>query len=179
LLDAVHELRDTQPSVRVEFAGDGDLEGLRRRAAELGLAERVRFAGWIGTRERDELLARCALFVLPSHAEGLPMSLLEAMAAGCPVVASAVGGIPDLVVHGANGLLVPPGDRDSLALALERLLVDRDLAARLGSEARATLAQRYNPEQSLERLEQIYAGLGVSRTPVRAHAKPQTLQEAA
>src|SRR2546421_71059 len=90
LLDAIVEI----PGARLICAGDGDLEAVRRRAAELGLASRVKLAGWIGPGARADLLRICSVFVLPSHAEGVPMSLLEAMAAGCPAVASAVGGIP-------------------------------------------------------------------------------------
>src|SRR6185437_16524997 len=112
-----------------------------------------------------------------SHAEALPMSLLEAMAAGCPVIASAVGGIPDLVQHGKNGLLVSRGEPSALARALKALLDDPDLAARLGRGARATIAGRYTPNHVLERLEQIYGGLGVPRGPRRARATARRLQE--
>jgi glycosyltransferase involved in cell wall biosynthesis len=134
--------------------------------------------GWIGRSRRGELLRRTAVFVLPSHAEGLPVSLLEAMAAGCPVIASAVGGIPDVITDGVNGLLVPAHDRDALALALHRLLVDRRLAARLGREARNTIARRYTVEQAVERLEQIYSGLGVRRRPSPSFVfRKKSLQE--
>src|SRR5262249_26378170 len=120
LLDAIAR----NPAARLVCAGDGDLEGVRRRADELGLASRVKLTGWIGAGARADLLRTCSVFALPSHAEGVPMSLLEAMAAGCPAVASAVGGIPDVVRHGANGLLVTPGDPSSLAHALGRILGD-------------------------------------------------------
>jgi len=177
LLDAVSELAPRHPALRLEFAGDGDLGRLVERAAALGIDERVRLRGWIGARERDDLLARAAVFVLPSHAEALPVSLLEAMAAGCPVVASRVGGIPDLVQDGVNGLLVPPRDPEALAHALRTVLDDADLAARLGREARATVAERYTLERALERLEQVYGALGVPRGPARAAVTARTLQE--
>jgi glycosyltransferase involved in cell wall biosynthesis len=125
----------------------------------------------------DGDLGRSSAFVLPSYAEGLPMSLLEAMAAGCAVVATRVGGIPDLVTDGVDGLLVPPGDPDALAAALLRVLHDRAFAERLGNAARETIANRYAVERSLERLEHIYAGLGVRREAVRKAAAAQTLQE--
>jgi glycosyltransferase involved in cell wall biosynthesis len=89
------------------------------------------------------------------------MSLLESMAAGCPVVATAVGGIPDLVSHGVNGLLVRPGDTQALADAVARVLADPKLARSLGRAARATVAARFTPERSLERLGQIYTALGL------------------
>ena len=177
LLDAVSEIAPSQPALRLECAGDGDLGRLVERAAALGIDERVRLRGWIGARERDDLLARASIFVLPSHAEALPVSLLEAMAAGCAVVASRVGGIPDLVEDGVNGLLVPARDPSALAAALRRLLDDPDLAARLGRAARATVAERYTLELALERLEQVYGALGVPRGPARAPVAARTLQE--
>jgi len=177
LLDAVAALRPVCPRLRIECAGDGDLGALQRRAAELGIGAQVEMRGWIGPRERSRLLERAAVFVMPSHAEGMPMSLLEAMAAGCPVIASAVGGIPDLVTHDVNGLLVPPRDPAALADALRALLSEPRRAARLGREARATIANRYTAEHALERLEQLYAGLGVRRgAPNRAVHTPR-LQE--
>jgi glycosyltransferase involved in cell wall biosynthesis len=177
LLDAVAEVRRTIPGVRLECAGDGDLDALRRHAERLGVAANLTLPGWIGRLRRDELMRRAAVFVLPSHAEGLPVSLLEAMAAGCPVIATDVGGIPDVVADGVNGLIVPLRDRDALALALHRLLVDRRLAARLGREARNTIARRYTVEQALERLEQIYSALGVGRVPSRRFPARRKLQE--
>jgi glycosyltransferase involved in cell wall biosynthesis len=119
--------------------------------------------GWLGREAAGQLLSRASVFVLPSYAEGLPMSVLEAMAAGCPVVATRVGGIPDLITDGVDGLLVPPGDPHALAAALERILRDPAFARQLGNAARQTIANRYTAERSLERLEQLYAGLGVRR----------------
>jgi glycosyltransferase involved in cell wall biosynthesis len=97
--------------------------------------------------ERDdvrELLAGSDLFVLSSRSEGLPMSVLEAMAAGLPVVATAVGGIPELVVDGETGLLVPPGDPDALADALRRLVDDPELRQRFGAAGRARAAALFD-----------------------------------
>lgn len=177
LVDAVSRLRPVCPRLRVECAGDGDIAGLRSRTLEQGVAAHVTMRGWLAPREREALLARAAVFVLPSHFEALPMSLLEAMAAGCPVIATAVGGIPDVVRDGENGLLVPPGQPGALADALRRLLADRALAERLGREARATIAAHYTLERSLERLEQIYAGLGVRRDAPCPVAVARKLQE--
>jgi glycosyltransferase involved in cell wall biosynthesis len=177
LIEAVSEVRQTIPDVRLECAGDGDVEGALRHVAVRGLRPNAHFPGWLSPRRREELLARASVFVLPSHAEGVPMSLLEAMAAGCPVIATDVGGIPDVITHGVNGLLVPVGDRDALALALHRLLVDRDLAAELGCAARETIRRRFTTEHAIERLDQIYSGLGVRRGPPRRSQAAAKLQE--
>ena len=163
LLQAVLGLRRTFPGLRVECAGDGEVDEVERCVTSMGLASNVRVHGWIGRRKREDLLARASIFVLPSHAEGLPVSLLEAMAAGCAVVATTVGGIPDVVEDGFNGLLVPAGDSRALEAALARLLADRELAREMGRAARATIASRFTPERTVSQVEELYSDLGVGR----------------
>lgn len=162
LLEAVALLREWHPAVRVELAGDGDADAIDRRAHELGIGDRVLIRGWCSPEERSRLLARASLFVLPSHVEGLPMSLLEAMAAGCPLVATRVGGIPDVVHDKVNGLLVGPADPVALAAAMVRVLGSAPLAERIGREARATIARRHSPAAAVEQLGRIYSDLGVA-----------------
>ncbi|HUI98776.1 MAG TPA: glycosyltransferase family 4 protein [Usitatibacter sp.] len=177
LLEAVAALAPRAPHLRLECAGEGDLDAVLARARALGIAERLVLRGWIAPRERDELLARAWVFVLPSRAEALPMSVLEAMAAACAVVATAVGGIPDVVRHGVNGLLVPPAEPGALAEALAALLSDPGRAARLGRAARATIAERYTVDRAVERLEQVYGALGIPRGRARAPVAARRLQE--
>jgi glycosyltransferase involved in cell wall biosynthesis len=118
------------------IVGEGpDREVLEAETRRLGLAERVRLTG--ERRDVPELLATSDVFVLSSASEGLPVSVLEAMAAELPVVASAVGGMAELVVDGETGLLVPPGTPAELAAALGRLIADRNLRRRLGAGGRA------------------------------------------
>jgi glycosyltransferase involved in cell wall biosynthesis len=155
-------LREWQPTVRLELAGDGDADAIARRAHELGIGDRVLIRGWCPAGERERLLARASLFVLPSHVEGLPMSLLEAMAAGCAVIATRVGGIPDVVQDNVNGLLVGHDDPAALAAAMVRVLGNAALAERIGREARATIARRHAPAAAVEQLGRIYSELGVS-----------------
>src|SRR5690606_6934294 len=102
-----------------------------------------------------------AVLALPSYAEGLPMSLVEAMSAGVPVIASSVGGIPEMVLDGVSGCLVAPGDRASLERCLRRLLLDRAHAARIGAAARESARLRFSPERTLGRLEELYRALGL------------------
>lgn len=159
LLAAASRLVPRFPGLRLVFGGEGDGGALRRRAAELGLAERIELPGWLGQDARDAELARAEVFCLPSHAEGLPMAMLEAMAAGKAVVATAVGGIPEALHDGDNGLLVPPHDDEALARALARLLGDPALRDRLAGQARTTIEQHYSTEVVCGQLSAIYREL--------------------
>jgi len=159
LLDAVARLAPRFPRLRLVMGGSGDLEGLRRAAAARGIEERIALPGWLDAAARDAELVRASVFCLPSHAEGLPMAVLEAMAAGKAVVASSVGGIPELVQDGVNGLLVPPHDAAALAAALARLLDDDGLRRALGAQARSTVETQYSTQAVCGRLAAIYNDL--------------------
>jgi glycosyltransferase involved in cell wall biosynthesis len=161
LIEAFAAVRARVPDAELVCAGDGDLDAVARRAGELGMREAVHLTGWIGDVKKAELLASAAVFVLPSYAEGSPISLLEAMAAGVPPVASAVGGIPDLIAEGANGFLVQPGDRQTLATRLSALLLDPSLRERLGAAAADTVRERFDIDRVMTQLEQMYAAIGL------------------
>lgn len=161
LVEAVALLRKWNAQIRLELAGDGDAGALARHAYELGMGDRVLVRGWCPPEECARMHARSAIFVLPSHVEALPMSLLEAMAAGCAVIATRVGGIPDVVQDGVNGLLVAPRQPVQIAEAIARLLAEPGLAAQLGRAARATIARRHSPEGAVQDLGRIYSDLGV------------------
>ena len=180
LLDAVSALRALVPGIRLVCAGDGDLESVARYAERLGIKDAVSLPGWIGPAEKRSLMNRAAVCVLPSYAEGQPMSLLEAMAAGLPVVATEVGSIPDLVTDGVNGFLFTPGDKETLRLLLLRLLCDPQLGRRIAAAARETVRLRFDADRVVAQLEGIYAGLGlVGSADARAPAPAGPLREAA
>ena len=140
LVEAVARLTP-ECRARVEFmlAGNGETERLRARVKELGLQDVVEIREWVEPAERDRLLAAAHAFVLPSHAEGLPMSMLEAMAWGLAPICTPVGSIPEHVVDGANGLLVTPGDVAQLSAAIERLVANDAERMQMGRLARATV----------------------------------------
>jgi glycosyltransferase involved in cell wall biosynthesis len=140
------------------FAGDGpDRAALAALASQLGLDGRVTFLG----RRRDvpELIAAADLVVLPSWYEGLPLAVLEAMAAGRPVIASRLPGIQEIITEGADGVLFEPGDPADLARAIGQLLANPSEARRLGAAARRTVADRFSADAMGDRVGQVYAAL--------------------
>lgn len=161
LVDAVPLLRSDAPVVVV---GDGpQRQELERRAAAKGLGDRVRFTGFVAHEEVPAWLASADVLVLPSVYEELGSILVEAMQAGLPVVASAVGGIPDAVTDGVTGRLVPPGDPAALAAAVDEVIGDPELALRLGRAARERAAG-YRWDTLAGRILDLYRAV---RAPLR------------
>ncbi|RZA35641.1 MAG: glycosyltransferase family 4 protein [Lysobacteraceae bacterium] len=159
LVEALALLAPRFPQARLAIGGQGELEQVRRRAEQLGVADRIEELGWVTAGRKGEELARAAVFCLPSHAEGLPMALLEAMAAGKAVVSTGVGGIPDALHDGDNGLMVEPGNVEALARALGRLLGDEDERRRLGARARATIEQEFESGVVIGQISAVYEQL--------------------
>lgn len=154
LVAALARLRDQGLAFDCEIAGEGDerarLEGL---IAQHGLGDRVRLVGW-----RDDVpafLATGDVFAFPSHQEGFPLVLLEAMAVGLPAVASAIPGPVEMIADGVDGVLVPPGDPAALARALAGLVATPERAAALGLAARAKVLEDYGPASLKRRLDAV------------------------
>ena len=146
------------PRLKLSIVGDGPLlPAVRAQVAALGLQDAV----WLPGARADiaALLHTFAVFALPSLAEGTPVSMLEAMACGVPVVASRVGGIPEVVDEGVQGLLVPVGDVDVLAGALGRYALDPDLRAAHGRAARARVEERFSLRAMVGAYDALYDGL--------------------
>jgi len=145
LLDACALLRTRGIPFRAVLVGDGRMrDELTATRDRLGLSDTVELAG-AATQERVvRFWQHAAVAALTSESEGMPVSLMEAGACGVPTVATAVGGVPELIEDGATGILVPPGDSAALAAALERLLCDRELASRLGAAARHRVEERFS-----------------------------------
>lgn len=155
LLEAWPRVLTACPQARLLLAGDGELAAVAARAEALGVAASVSLPGWLDGARKAAALREAAVFVLPSYFEGLPIGVLEAMAAGVPVVATPVGGLPDLLCDGQDALLVPPGDVAALAAALTRLLGDAGLAARLRETAWQTV-QRHAVDKVCAELSALY-----------------------
>ncbi|MEJ5330451.1 MAG: glycosyltransferase [Desulfobaccales bacterium] len=155
LLEALHLLSEELPEATLLLAGEGRRgEALRRQAADLGLGAQVRFLGW--RRDVPLILKALDLYVQPSLWEGLSLALLQAMAAGLPVVATQVGGFEQVITSGVNGVLVPPRDSAALAGAIRELYHDPATRIRLGEAARRTARENYSQETMLQRLKDLY-----------------------
>jgi glycosyltransferase involved in cell wall biosynthesis len=152
LIDALAQLARSRTDWRAVIAGDGDVTPYAAQAKALGLESRIVFAGWLEEDAAHAHLSRAAVLVLPSEAEGLPMSVVEAFAWGVPVVATPVGSIPDVLSDGVQGFIVPVGDDEALAAALERMLADPALRRRLGEEALSRFREKLDFEPYMRRL---------------------------
>lgn len=165
LLEAIARLAPpTRARLRAVIAGNGATDELRLQAARLGVADLVDIRDWVDAQERDRLLAASDMFVLPSYAEGLPMSILEAMAWGLPTICTPVGSVHEYVKDGVNGLLVQPGQIDALARAIEQLAADRELRSRLGRVARATV-EPLDAEQYVKKMCSLYRSVAAANSP--------------
>jgi glycosyltransferase involved in cell wall biosynthesis len=160
LLAAVARMSSAVAPPHLWLCGEGDIATYRTAAKKLGIEQLVHFPGWVRGEHKASLLGRASMFALPSYQEGLPMSILEAMAAGLPVVSTRVGGIPEAVTDGVEGFLIEPGDVDALADRLGRLLSDPATVKRMGHAARARVEATFAAEHIVARLGMIYAELG-------------------
>ena len=168
-LEAASDLHRSRPDVRFLIVGDGELRPhLEQQAHALGLSQCVNFLGW--QRELEPIYADLNLAVLSSLNEGTPVSLIEAMAASLPVVATSVGGVSDLVEHGKTGLLVPPKDPKAFSGAMEALLGDPDRGREMGRLARETVYPKYSHAALIDRMDRLYASMRQASLPARRPA---------
>lgn len=163
LVDALVTLRPKHRGLRLLLAGEGVRAEIEQYAQMRGVRDMLWFGGWVEGRAKTMLWERAAIFVLPSYIEGLPTCVLEAMAAGLPVVATNVGGIPSLIEHAGSGLLISPGDISALANALDQLLSDARGRKRMGKKGRRLFVESFAPEQVIGQVEALYVRHGVSR----------------
>lgn len=154
LLDAVVELKEEFPKVQLYLGGVWIDKNLEKKAN--ACSEFVHHLGWIDSDKKDEYLRKCNIFVLPTYFEGLPMSLLEGMAYGCACVATEVGGIPQVMTNGKDGVIIPVKDVQSLKKALKDLLCNLEMQKALGKNARKTVEDKFEINRSVNKLIEIY-----------------------
>lgn len=174
--DLIPAMANLDPRCRLVLVGGEEDPGIRAalesEIRRLGLEARVHLAGAAVGEEKYRWLSTADIFVLPSYAEGVPISMLEAMAAGLPVIVTPVGGIGSVITDGENGLLVAPGNREQLHRAMQRLADDEALRQRLGSQAKMDCLEKYGVEHSVSAYLDLYNNLGPDqRCAVSPHAQ--------
>jgi glycosyltransferase involved in cell wall biosynthesis len=147
---------ERRPGLRVALAGPGEPDAVA--SALLASSPSLEWIGWLGPERKGELLRECEIFVMSSRSEGMPMALLEAMGYAMAVVTTAVGGIPELIEPGRNGMLIAPEDPAGLADAIDALLADPSLRCRLGTAARRRV-ERLDDIEFATRVEAVYRAL--------------------
>lgn len=170
LFSAVKKLQDKHPNILLLIVGDGAQRGELETMAR-NLKIRTLFAGW--QRDTAPYYSLMDIFVLPSLFEGLPNVLLEAMAMKLALVATNVGGNPDVIHNGKNGFLVPPGDESKLASALESLIVQSDLRLKMGEANRNKVEEQYQWSKTVENVEKVYREITQGCEPSHVHPRGQ------
>ena len=157
LIDAFARLASDHPTARLTLVGDGpDRAALELAVAKAGLTEQIEFTGYLSQDAVAETLANADIFALPSFAEGVPVALMEAMASQIPVLAPRVGGVAELVEDGVHGFVLPPGDVDALASALDNLLSDPGLRLKMGAEGRAKVESEFTQSSEAKWLLRLF-----------------------
>lgn len=164
LLEAIHDLLSEGCNIELALAGNGSIEDkLRNWIEQNNINDKVTFAGYLRSKEKAQFLLDADIFVLPSYTEGCPVSLLEAMAAGLPIVASRVGGIPSIIEDGINGFLVSPKDSNDLKNKLFTLIQNRALMKKIGSTNKKIAWEKYESRLITGKIENIYSSMLAER----------------
>lgn len=159
LLDILTEHKqEFQGKIQVLLGGNGEVEMVQGMIKERGLENLAKYEGWVSGDKKAQLLNCADTYVLPSYFEGVPISILEAESYGLPVISTRVGGIPEIVEDGVNGILITPGDKDALYRAINKLMGDKTLAQQMGAKSLA-IAEEHLPNHVEKQLSDMYTKL--------------------
>ena len=159
LIRAFAQVVGTHPDWNLVIAGDGELSKAETIARTMGIKDNVKFVGWIRDKEKDRIFKVASVFCLPSYAEGFPMAVLDAWAYGLPVVATPVGGLPDIAVDNKNVMLFPVGDIQALSTKLLTLIEDVDVRGKISCEGLKLADTVFNQSNIANQLGQLYSSL--------------------
>ncbi len=177
LIEAVAKLRPKYPDINLIIAGDGfERPTLEKLAKDRGLGDRTQFLGWMANKDLPQYYRGCAVSVIPSLEEGFGIPAAEAMGCETPVVASDAGGLPEVVENGVTGFVVPKGDADALAAAIDRLLADADLRKRMGKAGRARALARFDWDRTVEQFNLVYDKVIAKKPGALKPADPRQAQ---
>jgi len=161
LLEAFLNVCRENPDAHLVLGGDGDVEEVRKIIQDQDVGDRAHLLGWVTGDDKIRVFKECDIYVLPSYNEGLPGSILEAMAVGVPIVSTPVGGIPEAVIEGRNGYLVEPGDREKLFDRIMLLCRDEESRRRMGRESRKIIEEKFDIYKIVDSLVGIYRKVAV------------------
>ncbi len=161
LLEALPEVLKNAPKASFYLGGDGDIEQCRKLSKKLGVDNHIHFLGWIRDNEKERYFKNCSIFILPSYHEGMPMAVLEAMAHGLATVSTNVGGIPQVIENGTDGIRFDAGNIKKIAEILIQLLNDQSEKKRLGEAGRAKIESRFSAQANINALYNLYQEVGI------------------
>lgn len=156
ILDIVKDICRFDNSIKFVFAGYGDLDKLNNAIQYLGIESNVNVLGWINAKERNEILKDTLIYLLPSYYEGMPMSILEAMSYGVPVVSTNVGSIPTVIKHGENGFIITPGNKSDLKKYIIELISNAELRKTISKRNYKEVKEKFDVETNIDKLLEIY-----------------------
>ena len=178
LIETIPSVLSQVPNARFRFAGNGETDKLQAMADDLGITEHVDVMGWTAGDDKIQAFRTADVYCLPSYAENLPVSVLEAMAARLPVVGTPIAGTPEEIIEGETGFMVDPGDKDALADRLVRLLVDPDLRKKMGDAGRARAEAHFDNEVVCNRLIELWrAAIAAGTEDTAAKFRPSDYSE--
>ena len=162
IVDVVTKIKEKNTEIKMIIAGTGDIGNIKKASLERNIQNNISFPGWLDEIERDHYLKMSDIFFLPSYTEGMPMSILEAMGYGLPVVSTNIGGIPDLVKNNENGYLSDPGNTDEMAENILSILNNEKKRIQMGKKSLEIVREKYSLDKHIEKLKAIYNALGQS-----------------
>jgi glycosyltransferase involved in cell wall biosynthesis len=159
LLEAIKIVSRNNKKVRLILCGEGKIEDVRKYILKLGIQDYVLTPGWVNGEQKKEILSNGYIFVLPSYIEAFPMSLLEAMAEGLPIITTSVGGVNDIIDDSIEGFVIQPGDIEMLVKKIELLLKEESLWIKMSNAALDKVSSKFSQEKTLYQLNTIYLTL--------------------
>ena len=159
LLEVIEMLKKDYHDLHLYVGGDGEIDRLKKYIQNHHLNRIVDYIGWINGLKKDELLKKCSYYILPSYNEGMPMSVLEAMAYKNVTISTNVGGIPKVITNNYNGIIINPGDKDDLYINLKKALENIELKKKLSDNAYLTIKDNFSIFNHIEKLLDIYKNI--------------------
>jgi len=159
LIEVVSRLLKNGFNIHLTIGGNGNTGRLYKEIKSKGLQDNITYAGWIVGDDKDTLMRNTDIFVLPSYGEGMPMTILEAMSYAIPVIATNVGGIPELIKDGETGYLIEPGNLDQLLEKMKKLIEDENMRLSMGKKGIEAVEKDFSISEMANKIDEIYESL--------------------